>query len=122
VHELIRITRALADSTRVRVLLALRGRELCVCQFTELFGLAFSTISRHLSILHHAGLVVSRKEERWVYYRLANPKTAPIVVREALDWVNKALASSPEARADRTQLQRILRIDPSKLCQKLCSK
>jgi DNA-binding transcriptional ArsR family regulator len=122
VHELIRITRALADSSRVRVLLALRGRELCVCQFTELFGLAFSTISRHLAILHHAGLVVSRKQERWVYYRLPNTKAAPVVVREALDWVNKALASSPEARADGARLKQILRMDPSKLCQKLCSK
>src|ERR1051325_2974904 len=64
------ITKALSDPGRVRILLALRRGELCVCQITELFGLAPSTVSKHLSVLTHAGLVVPRKEERWVYYRL----------------------------------------------------
>ena len=52
------------------MLLALRGGELCVCQITELFGLAASTISKHLSILYQAGLVDSRKEGRWIFYAL----------------------------------------------------
>ena len=56
-REFMNITKALADANRVRMLLALRGRELCVCQITELFGLAPSTMSKHLSILYQAGLV-----------------------------------------------------------------
>ena len=60
-REFMAITRALADPNRVRILLALRRGELCVCQITELFGLAPSTVSKHLSILHHAGLIQSRK-------------------------------------------------------------
>ncbi len=67
------ITKALSDPGRVRILLALRRRELCVCQITELFGFAPSTMSKHLSILHHAGLIQSRKTERWVHYRLPDP-------------------------------------------------
>ena len=65
------LTKALADPNRVRLLLALRGGELCACQITELFGLAPSTMSKHLSILYQAGLVDSRKNGRWVHYGVA---------------------------------------------------
>ena len=91
------VTRALADPNRVRIVLALRRRELCVCQITALFGLAPSTVSKHLSLLHHAGLIQSRKTERWVYYRLPD-KTAPATVREALDWVKKSLGQIRASR------------------------
>ena len=78
------ITKALADESRVRMLMALRGGELCVCQITELFGFAPSTVSKHLSILFQAGLVESRKKDRWIYYQLPG-KNAPAAVRAALD-------------------------------------
>ena len=71
------ITKALADPNRVRVVLALRRRELCVCQIAEFLGLSLSTISKHLSILHHAGLIESRKDERWVFYRLPGKSRHP---------------------------------------------
>lgn len=113
------ITKALSDPSRVRVLLALRRGELCVCQITELFGLATSTISKHLSILNQAGLIVSRKTERWVYYRLPD-KSAPVAVREALDWVLKSLGKTEEAAADAARLKRILKVDPVELCRRRC--
>lgn len=115
-REFIRITRALADPNRVRILLALRKKELCVCQIVELLQLAPSTISKHLFILNHAGLILSRKDERWVYYRL--PDDAPVAVREAIDWVHKSLAQSPETQADAKALKKILNMEPAKLCQK----
>ena len=90
-REFMAITKALSDPGRVRILLALQRRELCVCQITELSGFAPSTMSKHLSILHHAGLIQSRKTERWVHYRLPD-KPGPAAVREALDWVKKSLA------------------------------
>ena len=113
------ITKALSDPGRVRILLALRRGELCVCQITELFGLATSTVSKHLSVLAHGGLIVSRKSERWVYYRLADSR-APVAVREALDWVNKSLGKSPEAAADAKQLGRILKMDVQEICRRQC--
>ena len=115
-REFIKITKALADSNRVRILLALRRRELCVCQIVELLQLAPSTISKHLSILYHAGLLLSRKDERWVYYRLPD-KTAPAVVREAVGWIHDSLCDTAEARADAKQLKQILHLEPSELCQ-----
>jgi ArsR family transcriptional regulator, arsenate/arsenite/antimonite-responsive transcriptional repressor len=113
------ITKALSDPNRVRILLALRRRELCVCQITELFGLAPSTVSKHLSILHHAGLIHSRKSERWVYYRLPD-RAAPIAVREALDWVKKSLGKSEQAVADAKKLIQVLKTDLTVICRRQC--
>jgi ArsR family transcriptional regulator, arsenate/arsenite/antimonite-responsive transcriptional repressor len=111
------ITKALADPNRVRILLALRRRELCVCQIIALSPLAPSTISKHLSILNQAGLVVPRKTERWVYYRLPG-RESPFAVRKAVDWVRQSLAQSAEARADQKKLKQILKLDPTALCQR----
>lgn len=118
-REFMAITKALSDPNRVRVLLALRQGELCVCQITELFGLATSTISKHLSILSQAGLILSRKSERWVYYRLP-AKAAPVAVREALDWVKKSLAQTDEAAQDAAKLKKIMKVDPVELCRRRC--
>jgi ArsR family transcriptional regulator len=115
------ITKALADEKRVRTLLALRHGELCVCQITELFGLAVSTVSKHLSILAQAGLVVSRKDGRWIYYRLPG-KDAPVAVREAIDWAQKSLAANSRVIDDRRALKKIHQLDPVELCKRQCRK
>jgi ArsR family transcriptional regulator len=116
-RDFMAITKALSDPNRVRMLLALQGGELCVCQITELFGFAPSTVSKHLSILHNAGLIFSRKSERWVYYRLPD-KAAPIAVREALTWVHKTLAKADETAADARKLKQILKTDPAAICRR----
>jgi len=120
-RDFMAVTKALSDPNRVRILLALRRGELCVCQITELFGFAPSTVSKHLSILHHAGLILSRKSERWVYYRLPDP-AAPVAVREALAWVHKSLAKMAETKADAQKLRQILQTDLAVICrrQKCC--
>ena len=118
-REFMAITKALSDSNRVRMLLALRRGELCVCQITELFGFAPSTVSKHLSILHQAGLIRSRKTERWVYYRLPD-RPVPAAVREALDWVRKSLDKTDEIKTDVKRLRKILRMDLKIICQRQC--
>ncbi len=119
VREFMNISKALADANRVRVVLALREQELCACQITELFGLAPSTMSKHLSILYQARLVNTRKEGRWVYYSLPG-KEAPAPVRAALEWVKTSLAEGEQAAADTKRLKQLLKIDPSDLCRKQC--
>lgn len=116
-RDFMAITRALSDPGRVRMLLALRGGELCVCQITELFGFAPSTISKHLSILQQAGLIQSRKAERWVYYRRAG-RDAGREVRDALRWVDQSLATGEAAAADRKKLQQILKTDIAIICRR----
>jgi ArsR family transcriptional regulator, arsenate/arsenite/antimonite-responsive transcriptional repressor len=116
-REFIAVAKAISDPNRARILLALRGGELCVCQITELFGFAPSTVSKHLSILHQAGLIQSRKTERWVFYRLAEV-SASRPARAAIDWVHRSLAQSDEAGADAKQLKKIRNADLSEICRR----
>jgi len=99
VEQFTAITRALGDAARVRALLSLRDGELCVCQIIDLLGLAPSTVSKHMSLLHQAGLVERRKEGRWHYYRLAGRGAGPMV-REAIRWALRSLADEPTIVAD----------------------
>ena len=118
-REFMNLTKALADEHRVRTLLALRRGELCVCQITELYGLAPSTVSKHLSILYQAGLVESRKDGRWIYYRLPG-RDAPESVRAAIQWVARSLAGTPRITEDEARLKVILNTDPVELCKRQC--
>lgn len=113
------ITKALADENRVRMLLALRDRELCLCQIVELVVLAPSTASKHMSILRQARLVEGRKSGRWMYYRLAG-KDAPEAAQQALAWVMESLASDPRVVRDAKRLQEILQLDAQSLCESQC--
>jgi ArsR family transcriptional regulator len=118
-REFMAVTKALADENRVRMLVALQQGELCVCQVTELFALAPSTISKHLSILYQAGLLDSRKEGRWIYYSLPARELSG-TVREAIRWVTKALDGDARTAEDNARLKKILAMDPVELCKQQC--
>jgi ArsR family transcriptional regulator len=60
----------MAHPSRLMILDALESRERCVCELTEMVGADQSTVSKHLALLKHAGLVEDRKEGVLVYYRL----------------------------------------------------
>ncbi|MDZ7815219.1 MAG: helix-turn-helix domain-containing protein [Planctomycetota bacterium] len=66
-----RIARAISDTNRLLALYALRLGELYACQLSVLLDVAPSTVSSHMSILRHAGLVGSHKHGRWVRYELS---------------------------------------------------
>ena len=66
------IFKALSDPLRLRLIFLLtRREELCGCHFIDVLELPQSTISRHLSQLRHLDLVETRREGKWVYYRLS---------------------------------------------------
>lgn len=108
--------KALSDVNRVRILQALKGRELCVCQLVELLGLAASTVSKHVTLLRRAGLVEDRKEGRWVHCRRAG-RGAPPQARAALRWLDAATADDESVAADARRLERITRIPVEELCR-----
>jgi DNA-binding transcriptional ArsR family regulator len=115
-ESVLAITRALSDENRVRALLALEDREVCVCQLIELLQLAPSTVSKHLSILRQAHLVKGKKRSRWMYYRQASAD-APVEARKALAWVKASLSSSERIHEDRKRLESILQLDRGELCR-----
>ena len=106
-HDTVVLTKALGDETRLRALCALGADELCVWQLVDLLGLAQSTISKHLSILHQARLVESRRQGRWLHYRLAADDAAP-AVRAALAWLLQALAEDPTIAADAARVRQLV--------------
>jgi len=107
------VHQALAHPARLRILAMLRGGELCACQVTAVLALAPSTVSAHLAALKAAGLVVERKEGRWVHYRLASAPDA----RARLSRLWREISEDPQVASDARVLARLRRISPEALCQ-----
>ena len=120
-RTMVNITKALADESRLRVLMALGGGELCVCQIVAMLGLAPSTVSKHVYLLRQAGLVEARKDGRWVYYRLAG-SGADKAAREAVRWVQRHMADDPQIAQDARTLKAVLKMSPEELCGGQCEK
>lgn len=113
--EILNITKALSDENRVRALMMLTGGELCVCQIIEMLGLAPSTVSKHMSILKQAGLVETRKEGRWIYYRLADPKKSAAF--EINQWLDKHLRKDSTIIEDKKRLKKIKKMNTDRISQ-----
>ncbi len=104
IETISRTGRALSDPNRVRILLALLEKEdLCLCDLTDMLGLAGATVSRHAAILLEAGLVEARKDGRWVHFRLSGREAArhPGIPPEVLDWIRREGENDPAALRDR---------------------
>src|SRR6188508_496096 len=67
-----RLFQALGDVTRLRILGLLLTGEVCVCHIHESLKVSQPKASRHLAYLRRAGLVETRREGLWIYYRLAD--------------------------------------------------
>jgi ArsR family transcriptional regulator len=117
IKETLAHTKALADRQRLRILMLLGPGELCVCQVVAVLALAPSTVSKHLSILQAAGLIESRKQGRWAYYRLAR-EDENRAARPVLEWLAKALAGDETGARDRGTLKRVLACAPESLCRR----
>lgn len=116
-RDTVRVTKALSDAQRLRILMMLRGGELCVCQIVEALGLAASTVSKHLSILATADLVLSRKDGRWAYYHLPDP-TADGFPQPALDWLGDMLRADERIKQDAKKLKSVTADDPEDVCRR----
>ena len=97
--------RALADRTRLRLLSLMGDDEICVCFLVEVLRTNQPKISRHLAYLRRAGVVASRREGKWMNYRIVEPRDehAARIFREVRTW----LASDPVLQRDRTRLNKI---------------
>lgn len=115
-REFLAVTKALSDEGRVRALMALTGGELCVCQIIELLELAPSTVSKHMAILHQAGLVETRKDGRWIYYRLTEEPDPPCA-RQALTMTLECLGKDDRIREDAKALKAVRKMTREELCR-----
>lgn len=93
---------ALADRTRLRLLNLMRDGEVCVCFFAGTIGTNNPKISRHLSYLKRAGLVVGRRDGKWIHYRINEPTERH--ASEVFTATMRMLESDKEMKADRKRL------------------
>lgn len=114
--KVVKIFKALADRNRVRIVAALMEvEELCACQFVELLEVTGATTSRHLSVLQNGGLLTSRKDGRWIYFRL---KVEDENLKVIFDWIASELRISKDLSEDRMKLQDIISCEAVDLCKK----
>ena len=69
-HSASRVFHALSDETRLEIVSMLGDGERCVCELMSALDAAQSRLSFHLKVLKDAGIVLDRREGRWVYYSL----------------------------------------------------
>lgn len=69
-NDLAEDLKLLGDKTRLTILILLKEREWCVCEFVDLFDISQPAVSQHLRKLKSSGLVKEQKRGQWVYYSL----------------------------------------------------
>lgn len=72
--QYVALFKALSDPTRLRIMVLLAEKELCVCQLEDALNLSQAKVSRHLNVLKHARLVEARREGLWIYYSQVKAK------------------------------------------------
>jgi DNA-binding transcriptional ArsR family regulator len=98
---------ALADQTRLRLLLKMYAGEVCVGDFTDALGDSQPKISRHLAYLRNAGIVSTRRDGKWIHYSIRWPDEAGgrAMLHAALEWLatgeTPLLTHQPQATVDR---------------------
>ena len=97
--------KALADSTRLRLINLMGDEEVCVCFFVEILRTNQPKISRHLAYLRRAGIVSTRREGPWMHYRVSEPtdENAAKVLQDVREW----LAKDGNMQQDRQRLVKI---------------
>jgi ArsR family transcriptional regulator, arsenate/arsenite/antimonite-responsive transcriptional repressor len=104
--------KALGDPNRIRIMKMLEERELCVCEVREVLDLSNSTVSKHLSILRDADLIVDSKDGKWVNYQL-NGRSDKKFVRSLLASLHDSFKDDEDVRTDRKKVQHV---DRNKIC------
>ena len=102
--DLERMFKALADTTRLRILGLLLTGEVCVCHIHESLKISQPKASRHLAYLRRAGLVETRRDGLWVHYRLAS-LPSPVLAAIA-DAVRHALTHLDAVHRDSERLHK----------------
>ena len=105
---------AIVDPTRVRIIAALRRGELCVCELVDALEISQSTLSGHLQVLRQTGLVITRKEGRWIYYSLTDQKTA--LIEALFSHIQPDGDADPRLRRDSRRIERRLAIRENGRC------
>jgi ArsR family transcriptional regulator len=68
--EIVESMKLLSDRSRLRILMLLAGRELCVCQIMGVLGMSQPLVSHNLSLLHKGGFLDARRDGKMIFYTI----------------------------------------------------
>ena len=85
------IFKALGDENRIHILNLLLGGEKCACKLLEELHIAQPTLSHHMKILCDSGIVLGRKEGKWMHYSIS-----PHGAQTAKDYLSALSCSAPD--------------------------
>lgn len=69
-EENYKVIKALSDVNRMKIINTLTNGEMCACKILEDFNIKQPTLSHHMKVLTECGLVISKKEGKWMHYQL----------------------------------------------------
>lgn len=101
--------RAFSDPTRLRIVHLLRASEMCVGDLVAVLRVPQATASRHLAYLKRAGLISSRKNSYWTYYKLTAAKTS--FHRKLIECVDTCFRDVPVLAKDKAAAERLRATD-----------
>lgn len=70
-----------ADTSRIKILMALRQQEMCVCDIAAFLEISESAVSHQLRFLRNSGIVANRREGTVLYYRLTDEHASEIIAK-----------------------------------------
>ena len=111
-RDYVNVFKALNDPNRIRIMKMLGERELCLCEVREVLGLSSSTVSKHLTILRDADLILDSKEGKWVNFQL-NDKSKQKFIRLIMTLIKNSFEDDEAIQEDTKKLHRVSRI---KIC------
>ncbi|MFB0565925.1 MAG: ArsR/SmtB family transcription factor [Candidatus Aminicenantaceae bacterium] len=102
--QALKLFKSLSDPTRLRILLLLIQKNLCVCEITFILAIEQSRISHQLRILRDADLVEDLRDGKWIVYRITEKKKKDLkLIFGRLIGMN--LVHSKEIKKDQDNLQ-----------------
>jgi len=116
VKSLIPFFRALADETRLRIVMLLLHGELCVCDLMAILDAPQSKLSRHLAYLKHSGIVGGRREGVWMHYSLRAPLNE--LYRDQIDLFRKKFSVLSPFREEK---RKMLKFKANGVCRSLAA-
>jgi ArsR family transcriptional regulator len=106
--DIVKIFKALADPTRLRITLLLERRELCVCELMFVLEMEQSRVSHHMRVLRDAGIAEDVRKGRWIIYRI--PAVARALVGDLFAGALRERAeATAEAAGDAVKLEACIR-------------
>ena len=112
--ELLAGLKAIAETTRIRILFVLSHGELNVSELTYVLGQSQPRVSRHLKLMAEAGLLSRNKEGNWVLFRLRSEGVGGALARSLVDMLpgKDAVLSGDLARLEEVRRQLALQRGP----------